>query len=110
MSGLEVVALVAAIISAFSGTASYLKERKKRKEEKAEAKRKAMQSLELAVISAPPQIQVEYDRDFTRIGAKFASGDSIARNQLTEILIHMQQNMIQTLQGLLLSNSSNAAS
>lgn len=53
MSGLEVVGLVAAIISAYSGTASFLISRKKRKEE--------MEQLQKAVTLAPPQIQGEYD-------------------------------------------------
>jgi hypothetical protein len=38
MSDLEVIALVAGIVSAFTGTASFLTERKKRKAEKARAK------------------------------------------------------------------------
>jgi hypothetical protein len=129
MSGLEVVALVAGIISAFSGTAAFLQDRKKRKAEQAEAKKTALHNLQLAVTSAPPQIQGEYDRDFGRIGSKFASGDcectksctctssirlltrnlpAIARDQLTGILISMQQNVIQTLQALLVANSPSA--
>jgi hypothetical protein len=75
MSGLEVLALVAGITSAFTGTASFLAERKKRKAEKACAKAEQLERLQTAVIAAPPQIQNEYDRDFARIGPKFATGD-----------------------------------
>jgi hypothetical protein len=75
MSGLEVLALVAGITSAFTGTASFLAERKKRRAEKARAKAEQLERLQTAVIAAPPQIQNEYDRDFARIGPKFATGD-----------------------------------
>jgi hypothetical protein len=75
MSGIEVVMLVAGIVSAFAGTASYLNERKKRKAEKAQEKRRARKQLQVTVTSAPRQIQDEYDKDFARIGPKFAFGD-----------------------------------
>jgi cation transport ATPase len=75
MSGLEVAALVAAIVSAFVGTASFLQERKKRKAEKAARKRSEMDKLQLAVMSAPYQIRQEYEYDIVRIGGRFASGD-----------------------------------
>ncbi|KAH8719420.1 hypothetical protein GQ44DRAFT_829304 [Phaeosphaeriaceae sp. PMI808] len=90
MSGIEVVALVAAIVSAFTGTASYLKGRKKRKIEKAEKKKKELSKLQDAVVLAPPKIQREYNRDVARIGPKFASGDAVGREQLSTILIEMQ--------------------
>ncbi|KAF1841333.1 uncharacterized protein K460DRAFT_419414 [Cucurbitaria berberidis CBS 394.84] len=107
MFGLEVVALIAAITGAFSSTSSFLTMRKNRKEEKARRKVEEMEKLQNAVALAPPQIQDEYDRDFARVGPRFAAGDLIARSQLTSILINMQQNMIQKLQGFLLSNPAN---
>ncbi|KAF1947199.1 hypothetical protein EJ02DRAFT_137161 [Clathrospora elynae] len=114
MSGLEVVGLVAGIVSAFSAMASFLAARNEKKAENARRKREEMEKLQTAIILAPPQIQSEYDYDFARIGSKFAAGDceyseiflAIGRNQLACILIDLQQNMIQILQGLLLSNSS----
>lgn len=75
MSGLEVVALVAGIVSAFSGTASCLAERKRRKAEKHQQRKQELKTLRNAVILAPSQIQQEYDRDFARIGPRFAVGD-----------------------------------
>lgn len=75
MSGLEVVALVVGIVSAFSGTASFLSELKKRKKEKARNKAEELEKLRDDVKQAPPQIQKEYDMDLARIGPKFAAGD-----------------------------------
>ena len=75
MSGLEVVALVAAITSAFSSAGSFLTARKNRKEEKARRKVEEMEKLQNAVTLAPVQIQGEYDRDFARVGTRFAVGD-----------------------------------
>jgi hypothetical protein len=68
MSGLEVFTLVAGIVSAFSGTASFLADRKKRKAEE-------LTKLRTAVIRDSPQIQHEYSQDFARIEPKFAAGD-----------------------------------
>jgi hypothetical protein len=128
MSGLEVVALVVGIVSAFSGTASFLSELKKRKTKtKTRNKPEDLDKLRDAVKLAPPQIQQEYDQDFARIGPEFAAGDckftilafaiaaallniqktAIGKAELTSILINMQQNMIAKLQALLLSTSSN---
>jgi hypothetical protein len=129
MSYLEIIGLVAGIIGAFSSTGSFLANRKKQKVEKARAKAEELAKLQTAVVTAPPQIQHEYDRDFARIGPRFAAGDcklsasyisrgswavptvaantAIARNQLTNVLINMQQNMTSKLQQLFLSTSSN---
>jgi hypothetical protein len=112
MSYLEIIGLVAGIIGAFSSTGSFLADRKKRKVEKARAKAEELAKLQTAVVTAPPQIQREYDRDFARIGPRFAAGDcklpasyisrgswavptvaantAIAGNQLTNVLINMQ--------------------
>lgn len=75
MSGLEVAGSVAAIISVFVGVASFLQERKKRKAGKAPTKRKEIDLLKLAVVSAPRQIRQEYEYDLAKIGGRFASGD-----------------------------------
>lgn len=77
--------LVTGIIGAFASTASYLQERKKRKAEKAKGKKQEMKRLQIALESAQPQIQHEYDVNFARIGPRFAAGDAIAREQLTVI-------------------------
>ncbi|KAI4956413.1 hypothetical protein J4E91_000624 [Alternaria rosae] len=75
MSGLEVVALVVGIVSAFSGTASFLRELKKKKKDESSQKPIRIQRLQKAVELAPPEIQQEYDHDFARIGRRFAVGD-----------------------------------
>jgi hypothetical protein len=75
MSGLEVVALVVGIVSAFSGTASFLRELKKKRKDKSAHKSERIQRLQKALCLAPPEIQQEYDQDFARIGRRFAVGD-----------------------------------
>ena len=75
MSGLEVVALVVGIVSAFSGTASFLRELKKKRKDESSHKSVRIQGLQKAVELAPPEIQQEYDHDFARIGQRFAVGD-----------------------------------
>ncbi|KAH7398322.1 hypothetical protein BKA66DRAFT_545921 [Pyrenochaeta sp. MPI-SDFR-AT-0127] len=99
MSGLEVFALVPAIIGAFAGLGSLLIELKKRKAEKNKEKKEDLRRLQLAVRSAKPKIQNEYDIGFKSLGAKFASGDQIARAQLTVVLETMRQQIIQNLRG-----------
>lgn len=71
--------LVTGIIGAFASTASYLQERKKRKAEKAKGKKQEMKRLQIALESAQPQIQHEYDVNFARIGPRFAAGDGVSR-------------------------------
>jgi hypothetical protein len=71
MSGIEVVGLVCAVVSAFTGVAALLKRRKAKKEE-AEREREA---VEKSLAIGPPTVLGEYDRDFTRLGPMFAKGD-----------------------------------
>lgn len=75
MSGLEFVALVVRIVSAFSGTASFLRELKNRKKDRSPHRSSSLKTLQNAVNLAPPQIQKEYDQDFAKIGQRFATGD-----------------------------------
>ncbi|KAH7079317.1 hypothetical protein BKA63DRAFT_508156 [Paraphoma chrysanthemicola] len=105
MSGLEVVMLVTSIVSAYSSTAAYLRARRRRKKNKARQRHIALGKLRDAVNAAPSEIQQAYDHDFARIGPEFATGDDIARAQLAEILIGLQQNMIAELESLLLGKS-----
>ena len=73
MSGLEVVALVAGIVSAFAGSASLFREwREKRKERKSQAQNA---NLQRSLTSGGSQVQGEYDQDFARLGRRFAVGD-----------------------------------
>jgi hypothetical protein len=81
MIGIEVVALVAAIVSCYTGTASYLKERKQRKLEKAQKKKEELSALQVAIRSAKPEVQGQYDVGFSKIGPTFASGDGKIRQK-----------------------------
>jgi hypothetical protein len=75
MIGIEVVALVAAIVNCYIGTAAYLKERKRRKLEKAQEKQKELNTLQVTIRSAKHEVQEKYDAGFRSIGPMFASGD-----------------------------------
>lgn len=75
MSGLEVVALVAAIVSAFTGTVGLLKEREQKKAEKRRAKREELKRLQVALTKAHPEVQNRYDVGFANFGSHFRSGD-----------------------------------
>jgi hypothetical protein len=74
MDPISIAGLVCAIVSAFTGAASLFKERKASKKEKAE-KEKGAAALRKSLAVAPPQVQREYDQDFSRIGQPFAIGD-----------------------------------
>jgi hypothetical protein len=67
----QVVDIVCAIISAYTGAVSLFHARKERKEKQKEVE----VSLEQSLISSPPRVQGEYDRDFARLGQVFATGD-----------------------------------
>lgn len=73
MSGLEVVGLVAGIVSAFSGAASLYRDWRKGRREREQ--RQENENLEAVVRQGGPDIQEEYDRDFRRLGQVFARGD-----------------------------------
>lgn len=68
MSGLEVAALVCAIVSAFTGAAELLRRRKAKKERK---RKEVEQSLELG----PRKVRGEYERGAMGWGRRFAVGD-----------------------------------
>lgn len=73
MSGIEVAALVAAIISAFSGAHGLISKFKKKRRER--RLNKQNENAELALTSAGSRVQHAYDVDFRRLGSKFAKGD-----------------------------------
>jgi hypothetical protein len=76
MSGLEVVAAVTGIISAFNGSLTIYRDWREKKRERKENARN--QNLELSLIRGSNSIQEEYDRDFARLGRRFAVGDGKA--------------------------------
>lgn len=78
---MEVLALVASIVSAFAGTATFLAGRKKRgragqKSNKARRRFEGLKTLQRTVVAAPQEIRREYDVNVARIGPTFASGNS----------------------------------
>jgi hypothetical protein len=74
MTGIEVVALVVAIISSFTTVASYFQNHKKQKKEQRRRRHEAKR-LRRSLALGPPQVQGEYDYDFARLGQQFAVGD-----------------------------------
>lgn len=75
MSGIEVVAAVAGIVSAFQAPVSLYKSwRDKRDQRKKESQN---QALEHSLCSGATTVQTEYDRDFARLGRPFAVGDGM---------------------------------
>lgn len=73
MFGLEVVGIVASIISAFVSSASLFREwREKRRERR---KNDQNSILQISLSSGSSQIQGEYEQDFSRLGSRFAVGD-----------------------------------
>nr|OQO23409.1 hypothetical protein B0A51_11941 [Rachicladosporium sp. CCFEE 5018] len=91
MSGLEVLAipaLVASVISAFSGATSlYRAWRKDRRERLDMIQNEELQSL---VSTSGGRVQQEYDVDFRRMGRKFAEGDDISRWALPQQVMTLQ--------------------
>ena len=117
MSGLEVVGLVAGIVSAFAGAGSLFRNwRRDRKERRRQEKNR---HLEQALIKGSSDVQKTYDDDFRRLGPVFARGDGrtpptsisspfanamlffaeIGRGTLAEQLIKLQGTVISILTG-----------
>jgi hypothetical protein len=74
MSGLEVVGLVCAIVSAFTGAAALIRKRKAKKEKQA-----VQEALEQSLALGPPSVRGEYDHGFARLGPRFARGDGVCK-------------------------------
>ena len=76
MSGLEIIGLVAGIVSAFSSAGTFFLDWKKKRREREQ--QQANQRLQQLVQSGGGDIQTEYDQDFRRLGQVFARGDGKA--------------------------------
>jgi hypothetical protein len=81
MSGLEIVACIAGLVSAFVAVGEAIRAFKRERKEKKLAIQLAAENAEMQLIKTldegPPRIQDEYERDLLRIGAAFQSGDGI---------------------------------
>ncbi|CAK7219440.1 hypothetical protein SBRCBS47491_003844 [Sporothrix bragantina] len=51
-----------------------------------------------ALAASGPMIRREYDRDYARMGSRFAKGDTIAQNELQAQIIDLQASVIRLLQ------------
>ncbi|CAK7204604.1 hypothetical protein SEUCBS139899_007362 [Sporothrix eucalyptigena] len=51
-----------------------------------------------ALAASGPMIRREYDRDYSRLGSRFAEGDTIAQNELQAQIIDLQASVIRMLQ------------
>lgn len=76
MSGLEVVGLVAAIVSAFAGgkelSTAWRKHREKKRASKQQHDDK---DVETSMVKGKSKVQKKYNEDFRKLGASFARGD-----------------------------------
>ncbi|KAH7401014.1 hypothetical protein DE146DRAFT_755450 [Phaeosphaeria sp. MPI-PUGE-AT-0046c] len=99
MSGIEVVAAVSAIISAFHGGSELLKhiKAKRRKSRQAQQEFEEKQ-LQESLMSGEQQIGFRYAQDMKEFGDLMRVGDVIARDQLQHITIMMQGEVIKSLQ------------
>ncbi|KAH6708841.1 hypothetical protein BKA61DRAFT_738734 [Leptodontidium sp. MPI-SDFR-AT-0119] len=111
MSGIEVVAVVAAIVSGFGASVTMFQQWKKRNADgggsrssisttifqpwKAKApKEQEARESEIVLSESGPLVQKEYNHDVKRLGDKFAMGDDIGRSQMQSHLITLQQSII----------------
>lgn len=75
MSGLEVVGLIAGIVSAFSGAANLYRDWRSKKRER--EKQQQNENLSQVLVTSGPDVQRHYDDDFRRLGQRFARGDGM---------------------------------
>src|SRR5436305_7117994 len=115
MSGIEIAAGVAGIISALCTVGNFIrKTRRQRKEKKkglqAEAV-KAEQRLVVTMDEGPPAINREYNQNLQRLGEQFRRGDGnytklkgslividIAQTRIFEILLNMNNSLVEVIQ------------
>ena len=75
MSGLEVIAAVTGIISAFTASVKMFQDWREKKKQRKRDSQNAELALSLA--SGGRAVQQEYDQHFARLGRRFAMGDGI---------------------------------
>jgi hypothetical protein len=75
MSGLEIVAGVAAIVSAFNGSVTLYRSWRDERRERLENAQN--QNLERSLTIGGTTVQREYDTHFARLGRQFAIGDGM---------------------------------
>ncbi|KAF2852777.1 hypothetical protein T440DRAFT_516079 [Plenodomus tracheiphilus IPT5] len=102
MSGLEVVAAVAAVVSAFHGGAELLslvkKKRRARKIRDHAQQEFEENQLENSLVLGEQQIGLRYAQDQRELGDYMRVGDVVARDRLVHIALIMQAEIIKSLQ------------
>jgi len=104
MSGIEVIACVAAVVSAFHGGAELITIIKERKEKKRRRKEKDIEQaiqerlLHSSLLDGANQVDSDSFARRQRFGLAFEKGDAIAASQLKDVVIHLQGEVIRALQ------------
>lgn len=112
MSGIEVVACVAAVVSAFHGGAeliTIIKDKRSHKKEKRDRRRKERLEREMeqffqekmlhtSLQDGEHRVQEHYELEQRQLGYAFRRGDDIATSQLKDVVINMQGEIIRSLQ------------
>lgn len=76
MSGLEVVALVAAVVSSFAGGKELFSAgRRHRQKKRAKKQHHDDKKMEASMVKGKSKVQNKYDEDFRKLGERFAKGD-----------------------------------
>ncbi|KAJ4986072.1 SH3 domain-containing protein [Stagonosporopsis vannaccii] len=99
MSGIEVVAAVAAVVSAFHGGSELVKiikeKRRKARQSQQEFEEKQLQD---SLVLGEQQIGSRYAQDIKELGDVMVVGDTLARDLLLHIAVNMQAEIIKGLQ------------
>ncbi len=111
MSPVDVTAVVLAIVSAFASGVDIFKrmkakQRSKKSRNKAPARLAEEEwQLHISLQDRPREIKAEYDRNVSRLGNRFAVGDSTAQTSLNRTLLILNTGLIQILSHALSSDS-----
>jgi len=102
METFTIASTVASLVQAFTASVTLFRDiRAKRKEKAAQLEGPKFEELAVALTRGGPEIQQEYDEDFSRLGPRFARGDEISVSSLQSVIIRLQGDVIQ---GLLQQN------
>lgn len=88
MSGLEVLAAVTSIVSAFNGSLSLYRTWRDTRADRASDQQNYQ--LDCSLYNGATAIQQEYDRCYARLGHRFSSGDEDARAELAQYVTYFQ--------------------
>ncbi|RAR05291.1 hypothetical protein DDE82_004038 [Stemphylium lycopersici] len=100
MSGFEVVAAVAAVVSAFHAGAELhkrVKERRSRRARDSAQQKWENDQLQASLVAGEQQIDLRYQQDQKELGEIVRIGDGIARQRLQQITLMLQAEIIKSL-------------